>query len=189
MELEELKAKRDEMHAQMQIAERNEAELRSKVKEITDELQEVKQKLEAAEPFFWKTWLERRNFFKKINNTQSQLKAKSDALAGLEGKVAGLNKEIALLKNQLEKQSNEKAQMKEDELTDDEDLTTRLKEKRAAKHAIKVMETKVDFAISELVKRELELEKAKAEELCRKPKPLTPRMKKHRYFRSALSGA
>jgi len=77
-------------------------------------LEEVTQKLEAAEPF-WKTWGEKNKMQAKLNGTKSQLKEKSDAVVKLKGEVEELKELIAQLKG--------KVQFKEEELTDDEDFT------------------------------------------------------------------
>eukprot|EP00984_Skeletonema_dohrnii_P016933 scaffold7615_cov86-Skeletonema_dohrnii-CCMP3373.AAC.3 len=155
-EVGKLQATKDEMQAQMQIATNNEVVLRSKVEELTKELKEVTTKFEAAESF-WNSRREEKKIYAELNRTKSQLRVKSDA-------VTELSELNASLRNQLEKQSKGGSEVKEEELTDDEDITARLKERRmAANEQMKVMTAKVDFAVLEVGKRDVELEQAKAE--------------------------
>eukprot|EP00984_Skeletonema_dohrnii_P002766 scaffold955_cov79-Skeletonema_dohrnii-CCMP3373.AAC.8 len=156
-EVGKLQATKDEIQAQLQIATENEVVLRSKVEELTKKLKEVTTKFEAAESF-WNSRREEKKIYAALNDTKSQLRAKSDA-------VTELSELNASLRNQLEKQSKGKGgiEVKEEELTDDEDITARLKERRTDKVAVsnakmKVMAAKVDFAVMEVEKRELELE-------------------------------
>ena len=118
-EVGKLQATKDEIQAQLQIATENEVVLRSKVEEMTKELKEVTTKFEAAES--------------ELNLTKSRLRAKSDAVTEL----WELN---ASLRNQLEKQSKGKGgievEVKEEELTDDEDFTARLKQRRTDEVAV-----------------------------------------------------
>jgi len=114
-EVGKLQATKDEIQAQIQIATENEVVLRSKVEEMTKELKEVTTKFEAAES--------------ELNLTKSRLRAKSDA-------VTELSELNASLRNQLEKQSKGGIEVKEEELTDDEDFTARLKQRRTDEVAV-----------------------------------------------------
>ena len=94
----------------------------SKEKEITDELQEVGKDLEKERSLLWNVRQELKRMFAKLCGTKSELKAKSDSDAEKQRKIDELTEQNLSLRDQLEKQSEGGSAVKEEELTDDEDI-------------------------------------------------------------------
>ncbi len=105
-----------------------------------------------------------KRLFATLCGTKSELKAKSDAEAEMKRNIGELMEQNASLRNQLEKQSEGDTAVKEEELTDDEGIIGQWKERGTGKVPVNetIMNAKVDFALSEVLKREDNIEELQA---------------------------
>lgn len=168
-ELSAEKEKRDEMDAQLMKVTTARLEERVAKDAANTKLGEATRKSEEAESWvqaFWRLRREMKKLHATLKDAKSQVKTKSDALLELEKKVGEVTEQNESLRSQLDKQHVEEVAVKEEELTDNEDVMARMK-KRGTAQDVTILKAKVDFAVSEVQKREVELDEArdKIEEL------------------------
>jgi hypothetical protein len=125
-ELDDARSQSEELEAELAAEKKKKAEIDAILMELTTARLEERVANDAANAMLRKVTKKLEEALAMLNDTEAQLKIKADAVLELKGKVGELEEQNASLRNQLDQQPKREIAVKEEELTDDEEMIARL---------------------------------------------------------------